>query len=403
MKKQVLILQPSYLKDFNCIGNRCEYHCCKEWKVSIDKKTFKKYRKIDRKNSIKSKINRMVLKNDTIKRNDNYEYAKIELSKENGNCPFLNKEGLCDIYINCGADYLSVTCNQYPRILNKIDNCIEMSCQISCPEIVKCLMKKETISFDQFYTQIDLDKYKMQINIQTHEEGINKYFWKLRERSIDIMQDRSFNIEQRLLILGLILNKIQQAIDNGEDELEYIIDMNFKKYHDQSIKKSFSKLIDNDIVKLSFIESICNTKVKENNELFNEFLKGMNYSVEMEQNLLQTYKNGYERYLEFFKDRQFILENYIVNDIFMNVFPIKNGCKIFEEYGGLIIKFIILKLFLVGIGNFNNELSENIVIKTMYLYSRNIEHTNLYIEEVLKSIKDNNNCNMAYLSVLIRK
>ena len=31
--------------NFECIGNLCEDHCCREWSISIDKSTYDNYEK----------------------------------------------------------------------------------------------------------------------------------------------------------------------------------------------------------------------------------------------------------------------------------------------------------------------------------------------------------------------
>lgn len=403
MKKKTLVLQPDYMKKFTCIGNNCEYHCCHGWSIDIDKKTFKNYRKIDRNNPIKKLINRNVILNKEIKENN--QYAKIRLD-DNKNCPFLNKEGLCEIYINCGENYLSKTCNQYPRIINIVDNCIEKSCHISCPEIAKLLFDENFMSFDQFYDEIDLDRYSVLLKLDTNSEyAMNKNLWILRELSIDILQNRNFNLEERIFILGLILNKIQNAIDNEEIEnIDEIIKISLEKYCNESIKQYMNTLKYKDMVKAVFINLICNTKIKNDNNVFLKFLEGINYDENNINSGLESYKIGYENmYSCFFKDKEYILENYLVNEMFSNLFPVKRGNKVFEEYCILVIKFAILKMFLVGVGNYYKGLDKEKVIEILYLYSRNIEHTNGYIDTVLELIKQDNDLNMGFMSLLIRK
>ena len=43
------VLSIDYYKEFECIGNKCEDNCCKEWKITIDKKTYNKYKKLRQK------------------------------------------------------------------------------------------------------------------------------------------------------------------------------------------------------------------------------------------------------------------------------------------------------------------------------------------------------------------
>ena len=34
------VLSIDYYKEFECIGSKCEDNCCKDWKITIDKKTY---------------------------------------------------------------------------------------------------------------------------------------------------------------------------------------------------------------------------------------------------------------------------------------------------------------------------------------------------------------------------
>ena len=41
------ILKPFYYDYFQCIANKCIDSCCIGWKVDIDKKSYKKYKKVN--------------------------------------------------------------------------------------------------------------------------------------------------------------------------------------------------------------------------------------------------------------------------------------------------------------------------------------------------------------------
>jgi lysine-N-methylase len=63
-------------------------------------------------------------------------YARIDLTPS-GFCPFLATDNLCKIQSAFGADYLSATCSTYPRVLNSVDDGLEASLHLSCPEAAR--------------------------------------------------------------------------------------------------------------------------------------------------------------------------------------------------------------------------------------------------------------------------
>lgn len=91
----VSVLAPEYYKNFECVGSDCEYTCCRGWTITIDEKTYEKYRKIDDKVK-KNKKGFSPLTNNSMSRvkknkkeNNLNNYAIFNL-KNNGDCPFLN-------------------------------------------------------------------------------------------------------------------------------------------------------------------------------------------------------------------------------------------------------------------------------------------------------------------------
>ena len=69
------------LNTFQCIGDKCSYTCCKDWKINIDAASTNFYR------NVKGEFGEK-LKNDVIDWNGN-SYFQLE---EDGRCPFLNKD-----------------------------------------------------------------------------------------------------------------------------------------------------------------------------------------------------------------------------------------------------------------------------------------------------------------------
>lgn len=406
--RKALVLQPDYMKNFRCIGNECPDNCCHGWNIYVDKKIFKNYRKIKNQH-LKKIINKNIILNK--ENNDNELYAKITLN-ENNKCPFLDLEGLCQIQKEHGQEYLSKICNQYPRIIKIIDNIIEISGSISClPMAELILLNKEQMTFDQFEKVIDISEGMVNGRLDTNsDDEIFKCFWNLREVSIDILQNRNFEVWQRIFILGLVLDKVQKAIDSGEEKnIPYIVEQCVGKYCSENIKDILIKINFKENIKIDFINAICNVNIQEEvsidnyKELYEKFLQGIYFNGKDNKSVIESYKRGFKQIYEpFVKNNEYILENYFVNDIFSGAFPIKRGKNIFEEYCILVIKFALIKLFLVGIGNYNNELNQHEVINTLYLYSRNIEHSPNFFNNILEQIKQGGSLNMAFMSLLIK-
>ena len=99
---------PYYYKDFKCIASECPDTCCAGWEIIIDEDTHEKYKNATGKfgEILRSKI--------TL-----YEDGEPGFILDGDDCPFLNKNKLCDIYSELGEESLCNTCKQFPRFIEE--------------------------------------------------------------------------------------------------------------------------------------------------------------------------------------------------------------------------------------------------------------------------------------------
>lgn len=188
-----------FFNQFKCIGSDCPDTCCAGWGIRIDESSYKKYLSINTEFGEK-------LKNSIEKKDDKYLFRL----NENLRCPFLNEKNLCDIYINIGEDAMCDVCRTYPRIRNCCENTEFISLSLSCPEVARMLVEKqEKIQF--FLTEDDIIANPLsEIDIEYYNCYISAFI-----TCINIMQNRSLNISQRLLLLILFNEEFKEAIDKG--------------------------------------------------------------------------------------------------------------------------------------------------------------------------------------------
>lgn len=94
---------PSYYHDFRCIADRCGDSCCIGWEIDIDKETADRYA------SVSGAFG------ERLKAHICFGEISSFILDAHERCPFLNAQGLCDIYTNLGEDALSQICTDHPR------------------------------------------------------------------------------------------------------------------------------------------------------------------------------------------------------------------------------------------------------------------------------------------------
>jgi lysine-N-methylase len=123
------------------------------------------------------------------------------------------------------------------------------------------------------------------------------------------------------------------------------------------------------------------------------------------------YSAAYDQYYYPFMDRHaHILEHYVVNHAFRNLFPfgpqssLYNGQRsIYEEYIFLVIHYALIRSLLVGMAAYHKQdFSTDHVVKLIQSFAKAIEHNLPYLRRVQQSLVDDQNDDLAFMAILIK-
>jgi len=119
--------------------------------------------------------------------------------------------------------------------------------------------------------------------------------------------------------------------------------------------------------------------------------------------ILNQYTISYSKYYKpFMENHEYIMENYIVNYIFKNLFPFGESLSIFESYVLLVVHYSLIKLHLIGMSSYHHGLTTEIVIKLIQSFAKAVEHNPQYLKSVIDLLKKNDVTNLAYMVILIK-
>lgn len=114
---------PDYCRDFRCKAGSCVHTCCAGWIIGIDETSLERFKK-DPGVSDKIKDGCFVL-------------------REDGRCPFLRDDNLCQMIIDHGEDYLCDICREHPRFYNRFDDHVEAGIGLVCEEACRLALEKD--------------------------------------------------------------------------------------------------------------------------------------------------------------------------------------------------------------------------------------------------------------------
>lgn len=393
------VLKPFYYDDFKCIAGDCIDNCCHvEWEISIDKKTYKKYRKLKGQwgNKINNNIGRI--------RSDisDLRYGKIKL-KDKG-CSLLDEKGLCTIHDKLGVGYLCNTCKFYPREITKLGEIYERNLFMSCPEVARYFVRhKENFYFNMGEEELsDLDKDYI-IN-KNYDENLYNLLWNARGLAIEIVQFKEINVWKRIVFVKSLCDKVQKTIDKNDYENYEKVLKNFRsEIVNVDTIKSLDKITIVPGIKISFIQTILqlrntagikNEKYLKLIDEYNELMKKNNTDI-----LIIEIENEFKEILNEYNN---IMENllvYLIYKYFMKSLYTKN---LEVEISNVIISYAVIKMLLLARWYKNNKiLNEEDFVEVFYVFSRVIEHNNGFLDILQNNIKDAGYDSVAYMTILV--
>ena len=412
-------LQPAYVADFHCTGTRCEDTCCAGWGIVIDKGTYDKYQNCPD-IELKTVMDRAVLPR-TVPNGKSAPaaaYAQMTLTRENA-CPFLTNERLCAIQKRLGAEALSRTCAVYPRILNRVDGVVETSLSLSCPEAARlALLNPEPMGFivPPDPGALPMPTATLDTDSPDHPGKPYRHFGAVRTFILSLLQNRDYWLWERLVILGMFCDQLNQIADNTDvltviaSFTEHIGAGLFRdalasvtaqpQAQMQFLIKSFDHRLASDATGARFVDC------------YWEFREGIGYTPDATD---EAAAHGYARasadYFKPFMDRHaHILENYVVNHVFKTLFPFGPQTSLYfeqksfyEEYVLLIVHYALVRSLLVGMAGCHGEtFGAEHVMRGVQSFARTLEHDLPTLKSITGSLTEQGLDDLAFLAVLVK-
>lgn len=196
--------KPSYYDRFHCIGSACSDTCCANWEIEVDEESAGRYA------ALTGVIGERMKHNLVIEENEAY-FAMNETRR----CPFLNRENLCDLILECGEEILCDICREHPRHYEWFGDYTEVGLGLCCEEAERLLLtQEEPLTF-----QVEESEGETEAEIEDQTEDQSSYinlFLKARETAYSIVQNREMKVEDRLILLLQYGEELQESLDLDE-------------------------------------------------------------------------------------------------------------------------------------------------------------------------------------------
>jgi len=387
----------------------------------VDRRTYDLYQNCSN-SELKPSLTSLVTINTTS--TDDDDYASIT---PNGTvCPFLS-EGLCSIHQTLGEDYLSTLCATYPRIMNVVDGVLERSLELSCPEAARlALLDPDPMEFES----LDEDGNGRRASVSTivtsgsqYPDKPYRHFHEVRRLVLSLLQNRSYPLSSRLIILGYLCDKLNETSGHDQDDLPDIV----RGYGDAIDRGLFNDLLCQSIAspetQLEIMAELIIYRITSDFtqrrflDCYEEFMRGIGWGPDSTMAEIGIrYAEAYRQYYAPFMERhEYIMERFLVNYVYKTLFPFgpqestqklsiyRRDSPIFTQYILLVLHYAALKTVFIGMSGFHKgELGTAHLLKLIQSYAKAFEHSTAYPPHAVEVLAGKGMKNAASMAVLIQ-
>ena len=364
---------PGYYKQFTCIADRCIDNCCfGGWQIDIDKETIDFY------DTVQGDFG------DRLKKYVDKEAGCFNLN--NGQCPFLLKNNLCEIYKELGPEHMGLVCTQFPRFTEYYGNIKETGIGMACEEAARIILNDST-PFILEETDIDEEEIWGE-----YDSSLGQSLFILRDKIMSMLDDTSLSLSDKLCVILDKCDYLQNLINNNNyDEIRKfcsVIDL-IKDIKASSLKQDTST---------SIITSNDNSKPD------NRVIKAINMKIwwayldlePLNSQWQELSSNAYD-YLYENNDEvccppydNYLLEIYLTRLTKYYVYRYMLKASFDHNLTGkaqlIVSNLIILKdIFIFRKGKDSNQDDEKILMDIIHIFSREIEYSEDNISDLYDS------------------
>ena len=187
---------PEYCRHFRCIAGECRDSCCKGWEIDIDSDTYDYYM------TVGGNFGERLRKN--------IQDGSFLLT-EDERCPFLNRQGLCDIYTELGEDKLCQICSDHPRYFEWFGVFKEGGVGLCCEAAARLILSSD---FSLCEEDIPYESASGE-----YDEELLSLLLEVRKEMFTVLNDGTIPLGEALCRILDIAENAQQYIDIPTEEV----------------------------------------------------------------------------------------------------------------------------------------------------------------------------------------
>lgn len=327
-------LRPGYYDRFRCLMGDCVYNCCQaSWQISFNKRDYLALKRVKGSPELNASL-KSTLRRVKGEAQSEQNYGEFVAVGGKGHCPLQREDGLCSLQMEKGAEALPEVCRTFPRgEAPMLSGFWERSLSPACEGVLELLW--ELPGGVEFVS--DLLPEKQRGTVTATLAFLRPRFQEIRSRCIDLLQNRSCPLPQRILLLCTTL----QELAEGKTEVESWLARTGALAESPRIAETLRLPEEGKTLPLFLSANLKLLSTVSNEEamfgpVLDEVLKGLGVTPQEGSTMaslpLGPYLAARARFAENFQGREYFMENLMVSLFFHIGLPdLNSGKKLWES------------------------------------------------------------------------
>lgn len=391
-------LMPTHYKEFHCLAAACQDSCCAGWKIEFSKKDYLAIKRAARTDALKEKLAQGMPR--LREREHDNMYAEFSMNTA-GQCHLLREDGLCDLQMECGPDALPRVCRIFPRKEVYTAHALEHSLSPACEGVLALLWDHpEGINF------IEEPLPPNDVRYYTPKNGAAVRFVPLRSLFIDVLQERSLKLSQRMMLLGLLTQQLQSLDWEDAEAMDAYLERAVFLLHTPSVTDQMDKMPrDQQLFLANGLHLLLNSLTQGNLPLRNELLEVINedwQNQSAQSFVIQSHQyNALEAQLEeLLGHSEYFFENLMVSLAFHLRFPsLDSPEQLWKSYVNLCNLYSFYRF--TAVCACRKEVSRPRLTHVLVQVSRALLHNSIRQTSLREELFKNDSATLAHMAILV--
>lgn len=395
------VRMPAYLTRFACIGPACEDTCCSGYAVNVDAESYRRLKALPMAgDGDPGATLRRHLRRQPPEARTEATFAVIELLS-NGCCPLLTAERLCGLQSAFGEGLLPNACATYPRTFVQVDDAIQLAATLACPEVARlALLAPDALTQVESSAPVRVRPttsrtYRL-APASLAPDDPRHHFRLIQEMVVQLLCRRDLDLERRLIVLGLSLERADARGDASSDQVRaafeitpaavdavrrralarpgrrrrgllLLLDLLGRELEGRQLSARYRGCLDR-------LEAVLQIEVGGRPADLDESVRA----------LAAARRAFYDPYVG---EHPHVLENLLVNTVLARAFPFGGDRPPLEEYALFVVRFVLIRLYLIGAAAFAGGLDDEAVVTVVQVLEKNVGWTTWHEAAVLDLLR----------------